>query len=242
MKKIALALLTSALVSAPAMAASKEFHGFHVGVNGGYGIGSGKTDQNFLIPIAPGNQFNSVDLGLKGFRGGLQFGYDFMLTNAFLIGLEASGDFSNLQGSQTRQRAGGGNLLVTDEYRLKRSDSFGIAARLGGIIHNHFLAYVKVGVETAKWTVDLKTNDRINFDIKSSDSKKKRLTGFVTGVGFETKLDKHWYLGGEWTYTMYKDAPQLSLAGNPGGVLNISQNYKTKPRVSDFRLRIGYRF
>jgi outer membrane immunogenic protein len=240
MKKLAFALMTSALTAAailPASAAS-EYTGFYVGLNGGYGIGTGTANGSFQAAV-PGvaNGFQS-DVGTKGFRGGLHFGYDHMMTKVFLLGLEASGDFSNLEGKSSSL---GALTNATVDTKAQRRDAFGLALRIGGLLNNSMLTYLKIGAETAKWKLTTTSNE-VNFNVAGatkSSTANKRLTGFVVGLGFETMLTKHISFGGEWTHTWYGKTKQtvIQTAAN-------TNQYKIdyKPRVNDFRLRIGYKF
>jgi opacity protein-like surface antigen len=241
MKKLAFALMTSALTAAavlPASAAS-EYTGFYVGLNAGYGIGTGTSNGSFQ-PAVPGPVGTSqTDIGTKGLRGGLHFGYDHMMTKVFLLGLEASGDFSNTEGKANTFNGVNGTI----ETKAQRRDAFGLALRVGALLNNSMLTYLKVGAETAKWKLSSSTGDA-NFAVVGGGiptaTATKRLTGFVLGLGFETMLTKHISFGGEWTHTWYGKTKTVGPLRQTAALNNWTFDYK--PRVNDFRLRIGYKF
>jgi opacity protein-like surface antigen len=238
MKKILSVLLTSAAllpVSINTVNANAFSSGFYVGANFGGGMGSGKYSINYT-PAGQGS--DSGDLGLKGIRGGLHFGYDYLATKVFLLGLEVSGDFSNTKGEQTRADAAA--PVNTQTLSAKRKDAFALALRIGGIVHQSYLGYLKVGIETAKWETSLTSGPAAvtAYTTKSSDSKKERLTGLVLGLGAETMLTKNVSAGLEWTYTLYKSSKSLQLTGPA----NATATATVKPHTNDFRLRIGYKF
>lgn len=101
---------------------------------------------------------------------------------------------------------------VESKVRLKRKNAFGLAARAGVAI-NSWMTYAKLGWENAK------------FEANADGSKgTARLNAFVTGLGVETVVAKNVMLGTEWTYSFYQNKDSI------------------KPRIGDFKVRLGYKF
>lgn len=204
---VAVALATSAMADAHKMT------GFYAGVNVGYGAGRTNIDsKNLTSPV-------KNDAGLEGVIGGLHLGYQHDFNNQFVGGLELSGNLSNTNGKVSVD-----GDKITD---LKRKHAFGIAARLGMKI-NSWLAYVKLGWESAKFDLTGASTAAADATAKKSH----RLNGFVPGIGMETMLTQNIMFGGEWTYTMYS-----SKSFKTGDI-----DHKVKPRIGDFKLRLSYKF
>ena len=81
-----------------------------------------------------------------------------------------------------------------------------------GVAINSWMAYTKLGWENAQ------------FAIKTIDgTAKNQYNAFVAGLGFETVVANNIMVGGEWTTSFYKKD-------------------KSKLRISDFKVRLGYKF
>lgn len=240
-KVLASTVIAAGLLSGVAHADTPNFTGFYLGANGGYGMGSGKLNTG-----AFGNndvRFNlDADHGVKGFRGGLHAGYGYQFENKFYLGLEVSGDYSNTEGKITEDNTTGG--LSSYLAKARRKDAFGAALHLGGLL-GHVLTYVKLGIETARWNFNFdgdSSGDQvvdILDGVAKSDSKKERLLGFVAGLGCATMITENIKFGGEWVYTHYRKSSNLTLksSNNPRGVTATF-----RPRTSDFRLRLSYKW
>lgn len=97
MKKIALALVSTALVSSAAMAADgASFTGFNLGANLGWSVGSSRFAANQTSGLDT-DSFTH-DIGSKGAVGGLSVGYGKQFGKGYL-GLEAWGSLSNTNGT-----------------------------------------------------------------------------------------------------------------------------------------------
>ena len=231
----AIAISSIALSAANAAADVRNMSGFYAGGNFGYGMSSAKATVNSKNVAAARSVAVNQDLGLKGMRGGLHLGWGKVFQNKLYAGLEASADLSNTDG-KSDSTASNANLNMT----AKRRNSFGIAARLGGMLGS-MLTYVKLGVDTAKWKFSAtETNsDALGGVGSSSATKNERLTGFVTGLGMETMITDRVIVGAEWTYTRYRNSSNLDLS-RPRS--NESLQVKFKPQTNDFRVRVAYKF
>ncbi len=205
---VALAVSTSAM-------ADSNFTGAYVGANAGYGFGSRKVTDDFLV-ISTEN-----DASLKGAIGGLHGGYQHQF-GMFVAGAEASANLSNTKGSQSLIVNGvnPGEKTVS----VKRKHAFGLAARLG-VALNSWMVYTKLGWENAKFELKVETLDEDTVSGKSN----KRSNAFVAGLGFETLVAKNMMIGAEWTTSFYSTK-------------KIADASMKKLRIGDFKVRLGYKF
>ncbi|MBN9413508.1 MAG: outer membrane beta-barrel protein [Candidatus Paracaedimonas acanthamoebae] len=170
MKKLALMLASAAALTSVANAAveGKNFTGFYVG--GQLGYGSGKVKQTA-----------SSDLGTSGVVGGLHVGFGKEFNNRLFLGLEAFGNLSNTEG---KLNASG------DKYR--RRNEFG-AAIVPGFVCGNALLYVTAGISSATWKttghskrvtgfvpglgVAFKTSDRVTVGVQGTQALYKKHAG-----------------------------------------------------------------
>lgn len=206
-------ILSAALISTAMTTAAMAEHGKMTGFYVGVNGGYG-VGHGDMSSLPARTTLNSSDYGLGGFVGGLHTGYqkDF---GCMVAGLELAGNLSNTDGD---------DKTFTNKLTFERKNAFGAAARLGFKL-NTWLVYAKLGYENAK------------FKVSSAVSSSKRHNAFVPGLGMETMLTSNVMFGGEWTYAMYnKKTYAISVA--TGGETRAS----FKPRVGDFKLRLGYKF
>ncbi len=210
--KTMIATSAVALAVVTSAMADSNFSGAYVGGNIGYGAGKVKKDDRVA---APNNR--STDLGMSGVIGGLHTGYQHQF-GMFILGAEAAANLSNTEATDK-------NGAVKES--IKRKNAFGLAAR-AGLAVNSWMTYVKLGWETAKFNYKVSGNALAANNV----SKNKRLNAFVTGLGFETLVAKNMMIGAEWTYSFYQN--KSFVAGADAD--------KFKPRIGDFKVRLGYKF
>lgn len=236
MKKSLLTLLLCAGLSNSLGASESKFGGFYVGANFGGGFGSSNVTLRTTGAVLPFTR--EADLAVKGVQGGLHMGYDHMLSSYFLMGLELHGDYSRQTGSIKHDNGPVNQFNVN----LRKREAFGAALRVGLMMSQSSVIYLKVGAESAKWEKSFNSQDNIAYDLRSRDSTKKRQSGLVLGLGVETMLGKNWRLGLEWNYTKYSQMRDLSLSSvNP--VFGIFTEEKTRDLViNNIKLRASYKF
>jgi outer membrane immunogenic protein len=93
--------------------------GFYVGANAGFIDSTGRTTTDATILSFPSDPTTSTTLaaaatnqlnsGRSGFLGGVQFGYNYVLTPSFLVGLE-----TDIQGSSLRRTSNASNAALVD--------------------------------------------------------------------------------------------------------------------------------
>jgi outer membrane immunogenic protein len=154
MNKKAILLLVISFTS-PALAQESNLtlwrNGFYAGVNAGYGIGTSTSAPTVSIPLRDGfaTSFNNIPPGLNlqtpvifggasiantgnanviqnGIVGGGQIGYNYLLKDQFVVGVEADFQGSGMQGSG--KYFGAANQLGVVTQPLSQSSSLIIAS------------------------------------------------------------------------------------------------------------------
>jgi outer membrane immunogenic protein len=210
MRKVTLAL--AALLGTTALAAAADlpsrgyapapvyaapiftWTGFYIGLNAGYG-----GDKNTYSINGFGN-VASITSG--GFIGGGQIGYNYQFAGtAFVLGLEADLQATNIQGKVTILGLGIGTKL----------DYLGTArARLGYAFLPNALFYVTGGL--AYGSVKTNVANIISFGGTN--------TGWTAGAGIEYALTQNWSLKTEYLYVDLGKKNSLLFPGLSVGVKN----------------------
>ena len=127
--------------------------------------------------------------------------------------------------------------LGTSTFRskLSRQSMYGAALRFGYKVAPCWVAGVKLGYERAtyKTKVDLSTNTAGVISNMNIINKKLKHNGFVPGIYAEKLLNKHWMVGAEYGFGMYKKKTAVDSFGN---------KHTYKPHSHDFKIRFGYKF
>ena len=222
MKKLALALMGTALVATAASANPVNFTGPYAGLSVGMGVLNGDSSVNpNAAAVTAGVSSGKSSISGRGVMGGLELGYQKAFPNNFLLGLGLHGDFSNLK-NRTK--------VDTFSSKLALENAFGGSLKLGTVIGSA-LAYVKVGIESARWK---HKGSLLASTYTLTKKAKKRLIGVVPAIGVETKLNDRVNLGVEARYAMYKKTSQVFTSGTS------QVTVKSKPNVLDARLTLKY--
>lgn len=237
MKIIASLCVGLGLISAPCSAETINMSGPFMGLHAGYGIGTAPVSGIFQNNPPPVPLHDTSNLSVKGFLGGVHFGYDHVFGQFFLLGVEGAINLNSHKGTSSHLRDMG--TRTVDKLAATRQHSFSMAIRVGGIVKGSTALYGKLGLERTRWKIAHVSNDTLVFDVRASDIKQNYINGIILGLGAQTMLDKNWYVGGEWSYTIYQDLPELRITGTP----NLFLTAKIKrPTVHDLKIRVGYKF
>ncbi|ADV46928.1 outer membrane protein [Nitratifractor salsuginis] len=201
MRRVIFSLTTAVALSSFAMAGgdivpvapapADSWSGFYVGLQAG-GIW-GNADVN--IPAYPSN----FSLDPDGFGGGVYAGYNWLLENDFLIGLEVAGNFISADDEGLSGGMGG------EKYKVEQNWDAAILLRIGKVIDDTWMPYVTGGVA---WT-ELETS---YIPDGGWGSKKDTVNGWTIGAGVEMKLTTNIHARIEYRYTDY-DTAQFVHAG-----------------------------
>lgn len=171
------------------------FSGAYVGVHGGWGWGEAKSQ--FGAEFA--NEFCGFDAGFGcavdldpngGFVGG-QIGWNFLLGNGMMLGIEGDYSFASLNDSGISYYDGGS---AGTEINLEVDRMATIMARFGWTM-DQLMPFVTAGYG---WMHAKRT--AFNPETIGFTSDKNWHGGFVVGGGAEYAIDQNWTIKGEYRY------------------------------------------
>ena len=242
--------------------------GFYVGVNGGYADPTAKLsvtpgglwanpklddDWPYFSPASPGiGNAGAAAIGLHGFIGGAQAGYNAQFNN-LVLGVEADADYMSLNGSYATIKydgVGGPPAQYWASGKASVDSLFTIRAR-AGLAFDRLLVFVTGGVAFT----DEKFSQSINFvnpgviltlpptlaggGANAGSASSLVVTG-VVGAGLEYAFDNHWSLKGEYLYVPLK-SENFSSTYVSGGNWTI-QHHESLSALNVFRVGLNYRF
>lgn len=191
MKKLSLILLGALAATQAAQAAPGAFNGFYLGGKLGWMQRNDKT--NFpTVDLGEGGKLVGVNRShrMNAFSYGIYTGYG-QNNNGFYWGGEFSieHDTCNKGSKNKLPRTENGVDVSTEEPRTldtkyERGVVFGLTPRIGAVISNENLIYVKLGMELSR--------DKVTSEYKKVDLDKSTKSGasktnlvFVPGIGYE---------------------------------------------------------
>lgn len=227
MRKLVLALTSTALLTATAQAADLgwngsspvnnmysgssafQWSGFYAGVNGGYGFGTLSRE-----PVGGGVV---TENNTGGWNLGAQAGYN-MDMGGFVLGGEADLQWSSISYDQDLGAAGS----------LKASvDGFGTVRARAGVAFDRVMPYVTGGVAFGNSTVS-----RTNLNNVVTSETNTHL-GWTVGAGLEAAATDNITIKAEYLYVDLGSQPYTTA---PGGNIDATQ------RFSVIRAGINYKF
>lgn len=200
--------------------------GFHTTLIGGGTSSTTTLNRDFY---RQGASKDSSDIGGKGGNLGLALGYNYSLWKGLLGGIEVMGLFHNFEATQTQRDRPG----TDTKTRLKMSNSFGAALKIGTRLSNNVIGYGKVGVMNSKF--ELKS-ENLAASPTTSGKKGSRRTGLLLGLGADFPLPvlgDAFSVGAEYNFLMYQ-----KIAADHAGFAKV----KATPRLHMFNVRISYHF
>jgi outer membrane immunogenic protein len=183
---------TAPVYANPAPVSSWE--GFYVGAHGGYA--SGDVDV-FVAGGGPGSG------SPKGGFGGIQLGYNYLITPNWLLGYEVDASFGDVNDTTSP--------LTPSSFKV---DTFGTGRARLGYVHGAWLLYGTVGMAWAKpeWSavaVTLIENDRVHI-------------GWAGGLGVEYAFLPNWSAKVEYLYADFGETRRTVLGGSIDTDLTMS--------------------
>ena len=226
-------------VKAPPALADYDWTGFYVG--GHIGLATGNSGWT-LTPTGGGapvsgsfglyqspNAFKESGSWFEGVQGG----YNYMLRNRVVLGIEADGTFPTFPDPVTGLTTGGISSFTSSGFG---AGSFSENVLASGTVRGrigyapgHWLFYATGGLA---WTYDQQTLTQ-NATGNTEDRFLWRF-GWAAGVGVETAIAPHWTVRGEYLWTDFPSvAENFPLSGQ-----RVSSGFS----VNQFRLGLDYRF
>jgi len=233
--------------------------GFYVGVNGGY------ADPTSKISVVPGGKWvgdldqanvtaaGTDKLGLHGFTGGAQLGYNYQINNLLVLGAEADANYLGLHNSYATPDLPGSPGGYWASGATKLDSLFTLRGRVGLPV-DHFLFYLTGGLAIT----DEKFSQSINFQNNSHNIGLPLTNGFIganagsasstvatwtLGGGVEYAFDSHWSVKGEYLYAPLKSLGFSSSYTSPisGPPAYTMQHNDSLTGLNVFRIGLNYR-
>lgn len=201
---------------AEAPAAGFNWSGVYVGFGGG--VGAVKHGLEIAEPGGPG-RIGLPDLGGGGIFGEVTVGYDYMVSDRFLLGAFADGHVGNI-GLSLEADGGFADATLNNTY------GFDVAARAGYLLTPTTLGYVLGGYSWQQFKLD---GSIFGTPVEFDESR----GGYVLGVGLETVVSGNWTLKSEYRYANYGNDTVIDFGG---GQLNV------EPTTHTFHVGANYRF
>jgi opacity protein-like surface antigen len=189
-------------------AVSHDFAGFYAGA--GFGVGTSET--RVTGPRQAGSVLDA-DFGGAGGEGAVFVGYG-GVWDRFYLGIEASLDAGTTAWRHVREDEG-------RVFAVERTYAWSISARVGYIVPNSALFYLKAGLRSQALSTEYESGAGF-FD------QEEQLTGFAFGPGIEMALNDRAFVRAEYLfadlggYTVTYGANADRFAGNEMSLTTIS--------------------
>ncbi|MCC5993113.1 MAG: porin family protein [Rhodobacteraceae bacterium] len=186
---------------APAPVSGFNWEGFYAGASLGYGSTNYDPSINWSDPSIPAALgIDLPDLGGRGGLGSLQAGYNFMLSDNMVAGIQLDGTFSAINNTTGLNLMLGPNE-IDFEYRIAPRTMYTIAGRLGYLTNPDTMVYGLLGYTRANFrgSWDLLATDGVDT-FTADGSYSFALNGAAIGMGIETRLSNNMTLGLEYRY------------------------------------------
>jgi outer membrane immunogenic protein len=190
-----------------------SWSGFYVGAQAGAVWGDADTDYDLDIiwnndPNNPGNKhktYESKGLNVDGFIGGIYGGYNWLLSNDILLGVEGEWNYVNADDTK--------DMIKTSEPNAgrivgwtKTSQDWDASLRLrAGMVMGDFLPYITGGIAWAGMNMEGHYDHQSDSDDDLDWDKDVTLTGWTLGGGLEMKITENLHARIQYRYTDYGD-------------------------------------
>jgi len=185
---------------------SDNWSGPYVGLQLGYI--QGKADGNVVEYVDP----TFSGLKPKGFIGGGYAGYNKLLSDNWLLGIELAANYTNIKKSATLYNENG--YAISQKFKLKQKGEVALYAKFGKVMgaNDSLLLYTLAGISGTKLEGTYVT-----------ESKSKTVYGFSVGTGLEYKLNKQWSTRVQYRFNKYNHA-KFPYSNS---LIGTVKNYKT---------------
>ncbi len=238
MKKMLFTTVAVLGVLGASAASAQDWAGFHAGVN--LGLAGDHFDYPFTADIPPVAITGEANLNSSGAVGGVQAGYDWQVSDRWVLGLEADLNASDVTGEVAVHGAAAGaisgDLTASVGSEL---DYFGTARVRLGYAYERLLPYVTAGVAFGDVTsgYDLTVNSGGSPLFAAADSVSSNESGWTAGAGFEYRFADNFSLKTEY---LYVDLGESNLIDVPVGGGSATLDVATAFHV--VRAGLNYRF
>jgi outer membrane immunogenic protein len=191
-----LLFVSAGLLAVATPAAAQDFAGIRIEGRAGYDWVSINADLN------DGVQELEANSDEDGFAFGVEGGYDFPLSQNFILGIYGGIDFSDADFCQTYDDTPVVNPLASiDQACLEVKRNFFFGARAGAQVGTSTLIYAKAGYSNGQAEIEVNDVDNVVDDLADSDSR----DGWHLGIGLEQNFGTLFYGKLEFVQTFYGD-------------------------------------
>lgn len=265
MKKLTTALLAAAAISGAAFAeGNTASSGFYLGANAGVANTNVKYSFTNTGVAATANysaaqlqqNFKSDSGKMAGLFGAFA-GYGMVVGQGAYFGGEA---YAGLDSSKLSTYDDSNTGAATGYFKstVKRTNYYGLAARIGYMVTPSTLAYIRLGVEAGKWqaqvvpnaaTITQTGNNAVPANLQPGSNKtftkSKNTLSFAPGLGLEAYVTKNMFLRAEYSYLFGPSISGLNqdIQGYPNGSFagtNVLHTFKITQH--QFKIGVGYKF
>jgi outer membrane immunogenic protein len=215
---------------APVVQPAFSWTGFYVGVNGGYGWGSGKWS-NLQAP-AGNNPGQFVDEKMTGGFAGIQWGYNYQV-GSWVFGYTSDLDWANVKGGQTC-------FGTLDHFATCATKTDGISTSTVrvGYAFGQVLPYVKGGWALAheNFMVPFVSGGQAPYL-----TTKEYRSGWTGGAGIEFAFDTKWSVFAEYDYLNFGSNQEGFTPSVPTGITTVF-TAKVAQTMSQAKFGVNYRY
>ncbi len=250
---LAVTALTAANVFAAGAVDSKTgaYLGGNVGagntnVKYGYVMGGNTNNGTTALPAAQTNN-TKFEGGKMNPLFGLFAGYG-MQVGTMYFGGEVYGGFDSAKVTPYDDAATGASASAFFTTKVKRTNFYGIAPRVGAFITPSTMLYVKLGIEGGKWESTVTNSPNAGNGVALTSNAKgpfkssKSGISFAPGLGLDAFITKNLFLRAEYSYLF---GPKIKFVQD--GKVNNSYSgteiaHDLKITQQTFKVGVGYKF
>ncbi len=220
----------------------KAFQGFFLGGNVGLGVGTGsqklsvtETGGGRTVPLVT----TSNRLGVRGFDGGLNVGYNHRICN-WGLGLEFVANWTNSKGS--RRHEDQLRAAATNTHSARLINSLQLRGNFSYVIANWVAPKLILGWDSAKWRQRTNLtgfgtlNPQGTAVVPFQAQRGKYLNAFLVGAGVDFIATNHVIIGMDATVSIYNKSSFARTHTNTAagvaatnGINSVTQNGSFKP-------------
>ncbi len=182
------------------------------------------------------------NLSPSGVLGGVQIGYNWMLSPSFVAGIVADIQAADISDTGARNVSIGAFANITQSKSVS-TDWFGTVRGKLGFAANNVLFYGTAGVAYGRVKASTSFNDPSfgGGPVVFAGSNSETNTGFTVGAGIDWALTQNWVIGAEYLHVDLGDITvREARVSGPANATTFTSNSKVRNDIG--RLTINYKF
>ena len=250
-----------------------SWNGFYTGINAGYGFGTSNNAQSFgwanpsansyigSVALALSNSYMGHDITQGGYIGGGQAGYNYLLSQKFIIGLETDmqgagiGGQGNANGWAPYNQNNGGveSFVGLNPIQAGVNWMGTVRGRAGYLISPTVMTYVTAGlayggtyIKTFPTMIYASSIGGSYFDpvyVSTQNSQQNVNVGWTAGGGAEWMVAQNWSIKGEALYyNLGSTTVSNTFYGSPMGPDSFAGGSTNKAYYQGVISRVGVNY